>query len=147
LKVSGSYTLAVRQEKAYALLQDPDVLARSIPGCETIVPIAENTYQMKMKLVIASLAGLFDAKVTLADQQPPRSFRLMVEGSGKLGFVKGDGLLHLAPDGESTTISYEGTVQVGGTLAGVGQRLVDMTSKLLIKRFFEKIAETSAAVA
>jgi carbon monoxide dehydrogenase subunit G len=106
---------------------------------------ADNTYQMKMKLAIASLAGFFDGKVHIADQQPPASFRLIVEGSGKIGFMRGEGLLRLAPDAESTSIAYEGTVQVGGTIAAVGQRLIDMTSKLLIKRFFEKLSEITVA--
>jgi carbon monoxide dehydrogenase subunit G len=143
LKIRGSYTLVVPRERAYALLQNPDILARSIPGCESIVPIGENTYQMKMKLSIASLAGLFDGKVRIADQNPPESFRLIVEGNGKIGFMKGEGLLRFAPNGESTAIAYEGDVQVGGTIASVGQRLVDTTSRMLIKRFFEKLSEAA----
>jgi len=141
LKISGSYTLRVPQERAYALLQTPDVLARCIPGCESLVQIADNTYEMKMKLAIASLAAFFDGKVRIADQQPPTSFRLIVEGSGKIGFLKGEGTLRLTPDGESTLIAYEGDVQMGGTIAAVGQRLIDTTSRMLIKRFFEKLGE------
>jgi carbon monoxide dehydrogenase subunit G len=145
LKISGSFALRVPQERAYTLLQAPDVLAQCIPGCESIAQTADNTYQMKMKLAIASLAGFFDGKVRITDQQPPTSFRLIVEGTGKIGFMKGEGLLQLAPDGQSTSIAYEGDVQVGGTIAAVGQRLIDMTSRLLIKRFFEKLTEITAA--
>ena len=143
MKITGSYTLGVPRERAYALLQSPEVLARCIPGCESIVPVGDNTYQMKMKLAIASLAGLFDGKVGIADQNPPESFRLIVEGNGKIGFLKGQGLLRLAPNGESTAIAYEGDVQVGGTIASVGQRLIDTTSRMLIKRFFEKLSEAA----
>lgn len=145
MKVTGTYALGVSQDRAYSLLQTPEVLARCIPGCESIVPIGDNAYQMKMKLAIASIAGLFDGKVRIADQNPPESFRLIVEGNGKIGFMKGEGLLHLVPAGESTSISYEGDVQVGGTIAAVGQRLIDTTSKMLIKKFFEKLAEIAAA--
>lgn len=144
MKVAGVYSLAVLRDRAYDLLQTPDVLARCIPGCESIVPIGDNTYQMKMKLAIASMAGLFHGKVSIADQNPPESFRLIVEGNGKIGFMKGEGLLRLTPDDESTSISYEGDLQVGGTIAAVGQRLIDTTSKMLIKKFFEKFAETAA---
>lgn len=144
MKVTGTHSLAVPRDRAYTLLQTPEVLARCIPGCESIVPIGDNAYQMKMKLAIAGMAGLFDGKVRIGDQNPPESFRLIVEGNGKIGFLKGEGLLHLASDGESTSISYEGNVQVGGTIAAVGQRLIDTTSKMLIKKFFEKLAETAA---
>ena len=145
MKIAGSYRLGVRQERAYGLLQTPDVLARCIPGCESIVKVADNTYEMKMKLAMASLTGRFDGQVRITDQLPPASFRLIVEGSGKIGFLKGEGLLLLRPDGDSSSIAYEGEVQVGGTIAAVGQRLVDTTSKLLIKKFFERLAEISAA--
>jgi len=144
LKIGGSFALHVPPERAYTLLQAPEVLAQSIPGCESILQTAENTYQMKMKLAIASLAGFFDGQVRITDQQPPSSFRLIVEGSGKIGFMKGEGLLRFLPEGGSTSIAYEGDVQVGGTIAAVGQRLMDMTSRLLIRRFFEKLAEIAA---
>ena len=98
---------------------------------------------MKMKMAIASIGGLFAGKVRIADQNPPESFKLMVEGTGKIGFVKGEGLLTLSPQAESTEVSYDGDVQVGGTIASVGQRLLDTTSKMIIKKFFEKLSEAA----
>jgi carbon monoxide dehydrogenase subunit G len=141
LKISGSQTLAAPQEKVYAMMQDPEVLARAIPGCEGLEKTGDDEYRMKMKMALASFSGAFDGKVRITDQTPPTSFRLIVEGSGKLGFIKGDGLLKLAPNGEGTEVSYEGDAQVGGTIAAVGQRLIDGTAKMMIKRFFEKLAE------
>ena len=67
-----------------------------------------------------------------------------MEGKGKIGFMKGDGTLKLTPQGTGTQVAYEGDVQVGGTLAAVGQRLIDTTAKMMIKRFFDKLAENSS---
>jgi carbon monoxide dehydrogenase subunit G len=132
-------------EKVYAMMQDPEVLARAIPGCEGLEKTGEDEYRMKMKMALASFSGAFEGKVRIADQKPPESFRLIVEGAGKLGFMKGDGLLKLSPKidggGAETEVSYEGEAQVGGTMAAVGQRLIDGTAKMMIKRFFEKLAE------
>jgi carbon monoxide dehydrogenase subunit G len=133
-------------EKVYAMMQDPVVLARAIPGCEGLEKIGDDEYRMRMKMALASFSGAFEGKVRITDQKPPESFRLIVEGSGKLGFMKGDGLLKLSPktDGggrAGTEVSYEGEAQVGGTMAAVGQRLIDGTAKMMIKRFFEKLAE------
>lgn len=145
MKISGSYIVPASQERAYTLLQDPVVLAKSMPGCDALERIGENEFHMKMKMVLASMSGLFDGKVRIADPQPYSSFRLIVEGSGKIGFMKGDGLLTLTPAENGTNVSYDGSVEVGGTIAAVGQRLLDTTSRMLIKRFFEKLtAETSA---
>ena len=63
------------------------------------------------------------------------------KGSGKIGFLKGVGLMNLKSVDAATEVAYEGDVQVGGTIAAVGQRLVDTTSKMMIKRFFDRIAE------
>jgi hypothetical protein len=111
-----------------------------MPGCESLDKIGEDEYRMKMKMALASLSGNFDGKVRITEQNPPGSFKLMVEGSGKVGFMKGEGVLKFAPKDSGTEVSYEGGVQVGGTIAAVGQRLIDGTAKMMIKRFFDKVA-------
>ena len=138
MKIGGSYTVPIEPLRAYGMLQDPEILARCMPGCDHLSKIGEDEYEMKMKMVISSVQGLFAGKVRLADQSPPDSFRLIVEGTGKVGFLKGEGLLTLVLVDAATEVKYEGEVQVGGMIAGVGQRLLDVTAKLVIKKFFEK---------
>ena len=145
MKISGSYTVPVPRDRAYQLLQDPVILAKCMPGTDHLEKIGEDEYEMKMKMVLASLSGAFEGKVRLVDQDRPSSFRMIVEGSGKIGFVKGEGVLTLEPQGDSTDVKYEGEVQVGGTIASVGQRLLDTTAKLIIKKFFEKFSEAAKA--
>ena len=146
MKIAGSYTVPVGREKAYALLQDPVMLAKCMPGTERLDKIGDDHYEMKMKMVIAAISGSFDGKVRIADPNPPESFRLLVEGNGKIGFVKGEGLLKLDPLGESSTVvNFEGDVNIGGNIASVGQRLLDTTSKMLIKRFFTKFSASVEA--
>jgi carbon monoxide dehydrogenase subunit G len=145
LKIAGAHLLAVPQERAYALLQDPVVLGKCMPGCDALEQIGEAQYHMKMKMAMASVSGLFDGTVRIADQTPTTSFRLIVEGAGKIGFMKGEGLLTLVAAEGGTNVQYEGSIEVGGTIAAVGQRLLDGTSKMLIKRFFDKLGEEVAA--
>lgn len=141
MKISGAYTVPAARERAYQLLQDPAVLAKCMPGTDHLDKVGDNEYEMKMKMAIASIGGLFSGKVRIADANPPENFKLIVEGTGKIGFVKGEGLLTLYPQGDSTDVKYDGDVQVGGTIAGVGQRLLDTTAKMIIKKFFEKLSE------
>lgn len=133
--------LAEPPERAYAMLLDPAVLAKAIPGCESLEKIGEDEYKMKMKMALAAVSGAFDGKVKITDKNPPSSFRMEVEGAGKIGFVKGGGVLTLAPAAEGTTVTFDGDVQVGGTIAAVGQRLIDTTAKMMIKKFFDRLAE------
>lgn len=140
MKISGSYTLPMAPDRAYQILQDPAILAQAMPGCESLEKIGPDEYRMKMKVLLAALSGQFEGKVYITDQQPPSSFRMIVEGTGRIGFLKGDGLLYLTARDSGTDVSYEGDAQVGGTMAAVGQRLIDGTAKMMIKRFFDKLA-------
>ncbi|HLH39666.1 MAG TPA: carbon monoxide dehydrogenase subunit G [Bryobacteraceae bacterium] len=140
MKISGSQRLPFPPDQSYALMQDPEALARAIPGCESLEQTGENEYRMKMKMALAAFSGAFEGKVRISEQQPPSSFRLDVEGSGKIGFVKGGGVLKLEPSETETVVNYDGDVQVGGTIAAVGQRLIEGAAKSMIQRFFEKLA-------
>lgn len=143
MKITGTYQLPLERERAYKALQDPDMLASCMPGCDGLEKIGEDEYSMKMKLALAAFSGLFSGKVRITDQNPFESFKLIVEGSGKVGFMKGEGALSLQPaaDGLATDVNYDGDVQIGGTIAAVGQRMIDSTSKMMIKRFFDKLVE------
>jgi carbon monoxide dehydrogenase subunit G len=145
MKVSGAYRLAMPRERAYALLQDPVVLARCMPGCESLDKTGEGEYAMRMKMVLAAVSGKFDGKVRITDAVSPSQFRLHVEGTGKIGFMKGDGLLTLSEVEGATDVQFDGEVHVGGTIASVGQRLIDGTAKMMIKRFFEKLSTEAVA--
>lgn len=145
MKVTGTYAIPIPQDRAYALLLDPRVLARCMPGCEGLDKTADNEYAMRMKMLLGSMSGLFEGKVKIADANPPSSYKLTVEGKGKIGFMKGEGVLTLSPAEGKTAVQYDGDVQVGGTIAAVGQRLIDGTSKMLIKRFFEKLSKEAEA--
>ena len=144
MKISGSYILPVAPERAYQILRDPAILAQAMPGCESLEQIGPDEYRMKMNVILAAVSGKFESKLRIAEQSPPTSFRLIVEGNGRIGFLKGDGLLKLSlaatNPSVSTVVSYEGDAQVGGTMAAVGQRLIDGTSKMMIKKFFDKLA-------
>ncbi len=115
-----------------------------MPGCERLDLIGEKEYAMRMKMILGSMSGLFEGRVRIAEENPVDSFRLLVEGKGKIGFMKGEGLISLLPLDGSTAVHYEGDVTVGGTIAAVGQRLIDTTARMLIKRFFAKLSAEAA---
>lgn len=146
MNIKGAHTLPLSRERAFQALQDPNILAQCMPGCEELVRVADNDYEMKMKMAMAAFTGQFDGRVRIADSNPPVSFKLIVEGKGRIGFMKGEGVLTLTQqEPASTQVAFDGEVQVGGTIAAVGQRLIDTTARMMIRRFFDKLAETVAA--
>jgi carbon monoxide dehydrogenase subunit G len=116
-------------------------LQAAIPGCQELKEIGEGRYAMKMKVALAAIAGDFSGTVQLTDREPPSQFRMIVEASGRMGFLKGEGLLTVVPASDTTsTVAYEGSTNIGGTIASVGQRLLDATAKMIIRTFFDRLA-------
>ena len=140
MRIEGSYTLHGSPEKVYATLMDAAVLVECLPGCQQLVAAGEGVYDMKMKVALAALSGDFTGKVIMNELVPPSSYRLRVEGAGRIGFLNGQGELRLsAVDPTATLVTYHGDVLTGGTIAAVGQRLLDTTARMMIRRFFEKL--------
>jgi uncharacterized protein len=145
--VRGSYKVPGTPERVYDLLQDASVLQTAIPGCQELKALGDGRYAMKMKVVLAALAGDFSGTVHLSDGERPTRFRMVVEGTGRVGFLKGEGLLNLTPEEGATTVAYEGNVQIGGTMVSVGQRLLDASSKMMIRMFFERLTRSAGTTA
>jgi carbon monoxide dehydrogenase subunit G len=137
VKVAGSYSLPVPPERAYELLQDPDVLAKCLPGCEGLDRAAEGEYAVRIGI---GMAGM----VRISERIPSVSFRLNVEVSGKLGFMKGDGVITVSASDGASNVQFEGEVQVGGAIAMVGERLTENTSKMIVARFFDCLGQRAA---
>ncbi|MFN0103816.1 MAG: SRPBCC family protein [Bryobacteraceae bacterium] len=140
MRIEGSYSLSGSPDTVYASLMDPSVLADCLPGCQELVAAGDGTYNMKMKVALAALSGDFTGKVAIEDPVAPVSYRLRVEGAGRIGFVNGNGELRFTTaDPGATLVSYSGEIHAGGTIAAVGQRLLDTTARMMIRRFFEKV--------
>ena len=145
MKIEGEQTLAAPSERVYALLINPEVLAKCIPGCESLEQTSENTYSATLKAGVGSIKGTFKGTVRLEDLRPNEHFRMVVEGKGAPGFLKGSGHLNLKDDAGGTVVSYEGDVQVGGTIASVGQRMILASAKMMAGQFFTCLEGQTAA--
>src|SRR5215210_1161757 len=147
MKIEGSYTINSPRERLYQLMIDPDVLSCCVPGCQSLEAQGDGSYKMTMKTGVGSIKGLFTGLIRLDDMRQPEHYRMTVEGKGAPGFVKGAGALDLVEQGEETAVNYTGDVSVGGTLAGVGQRMVLSAAKMMAGQFFAAIEAEAKAVA
>lgn len=136
MKIEGNQTLKGKPQRVWEVITNPDILAKCIPGCEKLEKTEEDTYTATLTMGIGSVKGTYTGQVKLADKQPYSSYKMIVEGKGKPGFVKGEGVLNLQEQDGNTRVAYQGDVQVGGTIASVGQRMVQGTAKMIIGQFF-----------
>ena len=136
MEITGSYSFPASRDRVWNLMLDPAAIASCIPGCEQLEPDGENRYRARITLGMAAIVGTYDGIVVISDKVEHESYRLSVEGQGKPGFVKGDAAISLASDGGNTTVSVTGTVQTGGAIARMGQRLIGAAAKMMQDKFF-----------
>ena len=136
MEISGSYTFNAPPERVWALLMDPGTIASCIPGCDRFEPDGEDRYRARLTVALAAITGTYEGTVVLSEKAAPVSYRLTAEGQGRPGFVKGTSAIALRADGASTVVDVAGTVQTGGPIARLGQRLVGSVSKMMLDRFF-----------
>jgi hypothetical protein len=144
VKISGQYTLDALQEKVWAFLMNPEAIAKVMPGCEQLEEMAPDTYKATLKLGIAAVKGTYTGSVQLLDKISPAHYRMLIDGSGAPGFVKGEATIDLAEQDGKTVLSYDADVQVGGLIANVGQRMIGGVAKLIINQSLKKLEEELA---
>ena len=150
MKIEGSSTIQAAPARTFALLIDEDVLRRCVPGVRRLIREGEDRFAVILDVGFGSVEGTYEGRVALSEKVPPSRLQIAVDGQGRLGFVRGKGLLQLESDEKSgaqlTRIAYQGEVQIGGALASVGQRMVQGAARAMVGQFFAAIeAEAKAA--
>jgi hypothetical protein len=142
MELTQTHLLPVPLQTAWDALNDPAVLQRCIPGCESITAAGDNAYDVAMTAAVGPVKARFKGRMELTDIVPPTSYRLNFDGQGgAAGFGKGTAQVQLVPEGPTVTrLSYTAHAQVGGKLAQIGSRLVDGAARKLADEFFQRFA-------
>ena len=138
MQLTSQQDLPVSQQQAWDALNDTEVLKACIPGCESITPTGENAYEVLVTASVGPVKARFKGRLQLADIDPPTSYTLQFEGQGgPAGFGKGSAQVRLEPSGPNACVlHYSANATVGGKLAQVGSRLVDMAAQKMAGEFF-----------
>jgi carbon monoxide dehydrogenase subunit G len=142
MKLSGEYTLPAPPEKVWALLTDPQRLAKLLPGCERLEPDGPDRFKAAIKFGLAAISGKYTGTVEFLEKKPHTSMLMKIAGKGLPGFVDGSGRIEMAglKNGQ-TDLRYTGDAQVGGMIASVGQRMIEGAAKKIVDQFFAGVAE------
>ncbi|HUP38854.1 MAG TPA: carbon monoxide dehydrogenase subunit G [Vicinamibacterales bacterium] len=139
--LSGTFTFEGPRTRVWEILQDPDVLAKALPGTKTLTKVAEDRYQGIMKVSVGPMsAAEFNISVELKDKVEPEKFSMVIDGKGGVGFTKGTATIVLDEQpGPVTVMNYTSDVQIGGKIAAVGQRLLESVGKMMTKQALEAL--------
>jgi len=136
--VEGTHFFPGPRDVVWALLLDPDVLGKTMPGTASIARVSDESYEGTMAMGIGPItAAVFDVVITMTDRVEPEHYTMQIEGRGKFGFTRGKAAVTLAAEGAGTAMRYEADLVVGGKIAAVGQRLLDSVSKLMLRQGLE----------
>jgi carbon monoxide dehydrogenase subunit G len=142
MELKNEITLSVDREVAWDALNDPEVLQQCIPGCESLLRLtddcdSEPRYEMLMVVAVGPVKAKFKGKMTIRNSVPPVSYTIQFEGQGgAAGHGKGDAHVSLDSIEEGKTIlRYAAKAAIGGRIAQVGSRLVDIAAKKMATEF------------
>ncbi len=139
MNLDGSAVLHADPDRVWAVITDPSVLARTIPGCETLEQVGDDEYKMNVTVGVGAIRGTYAGEVRLADKQHPKSYVMHASGAGGPGNVRAKVTINLEPSSEGTTLTYSADAVVGGAVAGVGQRMMTGVAKRMAGQFFKAI--------
>ena len=142
MELTGTHTFPAPQPVVWRVLTDPETLRRTLPGCQKFELQPDGSYNVTMSIGIAAIKGTYTGHVRLENERPPDFYTLKVGAKGAAGFVDGRGDFILAPTGAEnaqTLLTYTGDAQVGGKIAGVGQRLIKAGAQMIAGQFFKAL--------
>jgi carbon monoxide dehydrogenase subunit G len=145
MKLAGEHLFDVGRDRLWRALLDPEVLAKTLPGTEKLEKVGDNEYRGTLTVKVGPVQGAFEGGVKLLDLDPPRGYRMEIEGRGAPGFLKGTGRLDLEERGAQTNLRYEIDAQVGGRVAAVGQRLIESSAKVITRQGLEGLERQLAS--
>jgi carbon monoxide dehydrogenase subunit G len=154
MKIEGTSTVAAPRERVFAMLLDPAVLQRAIPGCEEIAPLGDSpgsnqagskqAFRIRMSAGLASIRGKVEGEITVEESRAPEHYRLSMRGKGMGSFVEGFAAIDLVAAGDATQVSYAGEAKVGGMIAAVGNRMIDLAVRKALSDFFGRLQQEAA---
>ena len=144
MKITGTYILDAPIDTVWKGLMSPNILSNCIPGCQNFDLVDHDKYDMTVNVKVGPMNGKFQGTISIVDQEVQNSYRLIAEGKGSVGFARGSALVTLSEFSGTTSLLVDGDLEIGGTIARVGQRIIGNVSKNMMDRFFECLTQSIA---
>jgi len=142
MRVNGTKHFPSGPNRTFELLTNPDVIVRAMPGLKSLKQTAPQSYEAVIEVGVAGIKGSYEGTLQMTDVSVPSGYTLVVKGEGTMGFMESDVVVRLSGSDETgTDVTFDGDAKVGGTVAGVGQRVLGGVAKLMMNQFFNGIAK------
>jgi carbon monoxide dehydrogenase subunit G len=141
MKVGGEHAFRASREQVWDALQDPAVLAATLPGARRLEPTGPDEYAITVDVGVGSVKGTYEGTFALTDKVEREACTVRATASGRPGSVTTEARMRLAADGDGARMTYEADANVTGPLAGVGQRLMGAAARRTTDQFLSALDE------
>lgn len=143
MQLKNQVTMAAPPDVVYQALTTPESLVETMPGLKQLTPVGPGKYDAVLELGISAVRGRYAGTMEIRDPDPPNGYKLEMDGKGPGAFVHVVLTVGIAPSEAGSLVQYEGEAQVGGTLAGIGQRVMGGVSQMLLTQFFAAVGRAA----
>jgi carbon monoxide dehydrogenase subunit G len=133
----GTVEIAAPRDRVWAFVTDPDQVGPCGPGVESITVVDDTHFKAAAKVGIGFISAKFNVDMTFASLTPPDAATIKAHGQAPGSAVDADAEMRLSdgPDG-GTVMDWSADVNIAGTLASVGARLIEGTADKMIAQTF-----------
>ncbi|MFZ9336401.1 MAG: CoxG family protein [Burkholderiaceae bacterium] len=152
MELTGDIVIGAARSRVWAALNDPEVLAACIPGCEAVEVVGPLEKTARVMIKVGPVRARFAGRILLADVVEAERCSMSFEGSGgAAGMARGQSQVQLSdestPGGLHTRLRYTVQASVAGKLGQVGGRMIDAAAKQMADQFFGAFQAHVAPVA
>ena len=134
----GTVQINAPRDRVWAFVIDPNQVGQCGPGVESIEVIDDTHFKATAKVGIGFISARFIVNMEFAETTPPDAATSKGHGQAPGSAVDADASMRLSdgPNG-GTTMDWSADVNISGTLASVGARLIEGTANKMIGQTFD----------
>ncbi|MDX6512725.1 MAG: uncharacterized protein QOE36_2229 [Gaiellaceae bacterium] len=145
MKFEESFTVDHPVEQTWSFFEDPERLAKCVPGVESVEPLdAEGKSKLKMTQKVGYLSATFNLRWHVSSSEPGRSIEITSIGKtirGAVGELRATNRVELEPADGKTQVTLVADVAVGGMLGSVGQKMMASKAREVAAGFAANVSD------
>jgi uncharacterized protein len=145
LEFAGSPVITAPPQEVWTRLTDPDFVAASGPGVESVEALDPTHFKVISGLGVGSVMVRFRLDVELFDIIEGQRLKMRARGKAPGSAVDVLSRLELQDAGPGRTrLKWSATSELSGTVASVGARLLEGTARRLTEEFWTDFARRAS---
>jgi carbon monoxide dehydrogenase subunit G len=138
MRFEGTVQIAAPRDRVWAFVIDPNQVGQCGPGVERIEVVDATHFKAAAKVGVGFINARFNVDMEFAELTPPEAATIKAHGQAPGSAVDATAQMRLSDGADGGTVmDWEADLNIAGTLASVGARLIEGTANKMIGQTFE----------